>query len=95
MKEALEEWWHWLEGTKEPLLPSTDHKNLEYLRIAKRLDSRQACWSLFFTRFNSVLYYRPGSHNIKADALSRQSRQFQQEGDSAESPVTILPPSLL
>ena len=29
VKMALEEWWHWLEGTKERSLVLTDHKNLE------------------------------------------------------------------
>lgn len=91
VKLALEEWRHWLEGAKTPFLVWTDHKNLEYIRTAKRLDSRQARWSLFFTRFHSSLSYRPGSHNVKPDALSRQ---FLREDKPAESP-SILPPSCL
>lgn len=31
---------------------------------------RQARWALFFTGFNLILSYRPGSQNVKADALS-------------------------
>ncbi|XP_032882245.1 uncharacterized protein LOC116976461, partial [Amblyraja radiata] len=42
VKTALEEWRHWLEGTKQPFLVWTDHKNLEYIKSAKRLNSRQA-----------------------------------------------------
>ena len=49
----------------------TDHKNLQYIKKAKRLNSRQACWSLFFNRFDFSLSYRPGSKNTKPDALSR------------------------
>ena len=45
---ALEEWRHWLEGTQNPFLVWTDHKNLEYLKQAKRLNPRQARWALFF-----------------------------------------------
>ncbi|KAK3510406.1 hypothetical protein QTP70_005898 [Hemibagrus guttatus] len=71
VKLALEEWRHWLEGAKHPFTVLTDHKNLEYLRAAKRLNPRQARWALFFTRFTFTLSYRPGSKNIKADALSR------------------------
>ncbi|KAK3508516.1 hypothetical protein QTP70_031804, partial [Hemibagrus guttatus] len=71
VKLALEEWRHWLEGAKHPFSVLTDHKNLEYLRAAKRLNPRQARWALFFTRFTFTLSYRPGSKNIKADALSR------------------------
>ncbi len=48
MKSAMEEWRHWLEGSKHPFVVLTDHKNLEYLRSAKRLNPRQARWALFF-----------------------------------------------
>ncbi|KAK3525000.1 hypothetical protein QTP86_012572 [Hemibagrus guttatus] len=71
IKLALEEWRHWLEGEKHPFMVLTDHKNLEYLRDAKRLNPRQARWALFFTRFNFTISYRPGSKNVKADVLSR------------------------
>lgn len=50
----------------------TDHKNLEYLRTAKRINPHQAQWSLLFSRFHFTVTYRPGSKNVKADALSRQ-----------------------
>ncbi|KAI3351453.1 hypothetical protein L3Q82_020306, partial [Scortum barcoo] len=69
---ALQEWWHWLEGAEQPFLVWTDHKNLAYLRSAKRLNPRQARWALFLSRFEFTLTYRPGSHNTKPDALSRQ-----------------------
>lgn len=49
VKAALEEWRHWLEGAEQPFLVWTDHKNLEYIRKAKRLNSRQARWTLFFS----------------------------------------------
>ncbi|XP_034456240.1 uncharacterized protein LOC117770697 [Hippoglossus hippoglossus] len=39
---ALEGWRHWLEGAEQPFLVWTDHKNLEYIRTAKGLNSRQA-----------------------------------------------------
>ncbi|KAG1953646.1 retrotransposable element [Pimephales promelas] len=78
MKLALEEWHHWLEGAAEPFIILTDHKNLEYLRSAKRLNPRQARWALFFNRFNFTVTYRPGTKNTKADALSRQSEETAQ-----------------
>ncbi len=71
IKLALEEWRHWLEGAQHSFTVLTDHKNLQYLREAKRLNPRQARWALFFTRFNFTISYRPGPKNIKADALSR------------------------
>lgn len=72
MKAAFEEWRHWLEGTRLPFLVLTDHHNLEYIRSAKRLNPRQARWSLFFSRFDFKVTYQHGSKNGKADALSRQ-----------------------
>ncbi|KAK3542189.1 hypothetical protein QTP86_016990, partial [Hemibagrus guttatus] len=36
IKAALEEWRHWLEGARHPFQVLTDHRNLEYLRGAKR-----------------------------------------------------------
>ena len=89
VKLALEEWRHWLEGTEQPFVVWTDHKHLEYIRSAKRLNSRQARWALFFTRFDFSLSYRPGSKNIKPDALSRQ---FQPES-SPSHPESIIAPT--
>ncbi|KAI2646334.1 Transposon Tf2-9 polyprotein [Labeo rohita] len=48
MKAAIEEWRHWLEGATHPFQVITDHKNLEYIKGAKRLNPRQARWALFF-----------------------------------------------
>ncbi|KAL2093003.1 hypothetical protein ACEWY4_010315 [Coilia grayii] len=87
IKLALEEWRHWLEGTSVPFIVLTDHKNLEYIRSAKRLNPRQARWSLFFSRFNFSLSYRPGSRNVKPDVLSHL---FQKEDDNLQGPVPIL-----
>ncbi len=69
---ALGEWRHWLEGASVPFIVWTDHQNLEYIRSAKRLNARQARWALFFGRFEFSISFRPGSKNLKPDALSRQ-----------------------
>ncbi|KAK3556180.1 hypothetical protein QTP70_005583 [Hemibagrus guttatus] len=90
IKLALEEWRHWLEGAKHPFVVLTDHKNLEYLRAAKRLNPRQARWALFFTRFHFTISYRPGPKNVKADALSRLHGQE----EPSEEPEPILPEKL-
>lgn len=54
IKLALEEWRHWLEGAWHPFVVLTDHKKLQYLKEAKRLNPRQARWALFFTHSNLV-----------------------------------------
>lgn len=90
IKMALEEWRHWLEGAQHPFLVWTDHKNLEYVQKARRLNPRQARWALFFSRFDFVLSYRPGSKNQKPDALFR----LFQNTDHENTPATILPDSI-
>ncbi|KAG1925390.1 retrotransposable element [Pimephales promelas] len=90
IKLALEEWRHWLEGSGVPFIVWTDHKNLEYIRTGKRLNSRQARWALFFGRFDFTLSYRPGSKNIKPDALSR----IFDFSDRPSTPECILPETI-
>ncbi|KAI2646204.1 Transposon Tf2-9 polyprotein [Labeo rohita] len=91
VKLALEEWRHWLEGSGVPFIVWTDHKNLEYTRTAKRLNSRQARWALFFGRFNFTLSYRPGSKNVKPDSLSR----IFDHSDRPSTPESIFPETLI
>ncbi len=90
IKLDLEEWRHWLEGAKHPFTVLTDHKNLQYLGEAKRLNPRQARWALFFTRFNFKITYHPGPKNIKADALSRLHAPEEVE----DPPNSIIPESM-
>ncbi len=87
IKLALEEWRHWLEGAQHPFMVLTDHKNLQYLKEAKRLNPRQARWALFFTRFHFHFTYCPGTKNIRADALSR----LHAVPGTVDEPETVLP----
>ncbi|KAI2652522.1 Transposon Tf2-9 polyprotein [Labeo rohita] len=82
---TLGEWHHWLEGSAQPFLVWTDHKNFEFICSAKRLSSRQARWALFFDRFDFSTSYRPGSKNVQPDALSHQ---FEHPGE--ESPADAI-----
>jgi len=69
---AFEVWRHHLEGAKFPVQVLTDHKNLLYLRKPQRLSQRQVRWSLFLSRFDFRISYRPGEMGGKPDALSRR-----------------------
>lgn len=92
IKWAFEEWRHFLEGALHRVMVLTDHKNLMFLESAKRLNPRQARWALFFTRFDFCVTFRPGSKNIKADALSRSFHACQlPEGP----PEPILPANII
>jgi hypothetical protein len=70
---ALEEWRHLLEGAPDKFEIWTDHKNLEYFMSAKRLNRRQAHWSLTLAQFDFVMHHRPGKTMGKSDALSRRA----------------------
>ena len=63
LKLEKEERRHLLEGSALPFLVWIGHWNLEYVRKAKRLNPRQACWSLLFNHFNFTLLYRTSSHS--------------------------------
>jgi len=51
----------------------TDHKNLEYFMTAKKLNRRQARWSLHLARFDFLLHHRPERTMGKPDALLRRA----------------------
>ncbi len=82
VKLPLEEWHHWLEGSGLPFSVWTHHKNLEYIRSAKRLNSRQLV--LFFSgRFYFSISYRP-------DSKKHQTRCFSSYFLSFRVPVHFL-----
>lgn len=87
---ALEEWRHYLEGTKHKFEIWTDHRNLQYFRTAKKLNRRQARWSLYLSRFDFSLHHRPGKSSGKPDALSRRSDHSKGEEDNKD--VVLLKP---
>jgi len=89
---ALEEWRHFLEGARHPVEIWTDHKNLKYFMMAKKLNRRQARWSLYLARFDFKLTHRPGRSMGKPDALSW--RPDYGKGTSDNEDVILLRPEL-
>jgi len=70
---ALEEWRHFVEGVEHRCEIWTDHKNLQYFMTAKKLNRRQARWSLLLARFDFIMHHRPSKSMGKMDALSCRS----------------------
>ncbi len=66
-------------------------RTFEYIRAAKRLNSRQARWALFFGRFDFSISYCPGSKNIKPNALSRVFDR----SERPSSPEFIIPQKIV
>jgi len=89
---ALEEWRHFLEGATNKFEVWTDHKNLQYFRTSKKLNRRQARWSLYLSRFDFNLHHRPGRSMGKPDALSRRSDHGSGTGDNDN--LVLLSPEL-
>jgi hypothetical protein len=87
---ALEDWRHFLEGAHHKFEIWTDHKNLEYFMTAKKLNRRQARWSLYLSRFNFAMHHRPGHSMGKSDTLSRRADHGTGAGDNSN--VTLLRP---
>jgi len=85
---ALEEWRHFLEGAQHLVEIWTDHKNLEYFMIAKKLNRRQARWSLYLACFDFKLVHHPGRFMGKPDALSR--RPDHSKGTSDNEDIVLL-----
>jgi len=90
---VLEEWRHFLEGARHLVEIWTDHKNLEYFMTAKKLNCRQACWSLYLARFDFKLIHRLGRSMGKPDALSR--RPDHGKGTSDNEDIVLLQPELI
>jgi hypothetical protein len=70
----------------------TDHKNLEYFRVAQKLNHQQARWSLYLSRFDFTSHHKPGRSMGKLDALSRRADHGSGQGDNDN--LTLLAPEL-
>jgi len=90
---ALEEWRYFLEGATHLVEIWTDHKNLEYFMTAKKLNHRQARWSLHLARFNFLLHHCPGRAMGKPDALSRRADHGNRASDNEN--VVLFRPEFL
>ena len=84
----MEEWRHFLEGSELRFEVWTDHKNLEYFWTAKKLNQRQACWSLFLAHFDFILHHQPRKSMGKPDALSQRADHG--TGSNDNSNITLL-----
>ena len=71
--QRLESWKHLLKGVQSKFEIWTNHKNLEYFMKVQKLNRRQACWTLYLSRFDFILKYVSGARMRKVDRLSRRS----------------------
>jgi len=90
---VLEEWRHFLEGATHLVEIWTDHKNLEYFMMAKKLNCCQARWSLHLARFDFLLHHRPGHTIGKLDVLLRRADHGNRVLDNKN--IVLLRPEVL
>ena len=69
---GLENQRHLLEGAKFKFKVWTGYKNLEYFIKVQKLNRRQACWALYFSRFNLTLKHMLDTKMEKTDKLSQR-----------------------
>jgi len=62
-----------VEGTEHHCKIWTDHKNHQYFMMAKKLNQRQARWSLLLAHFDFIMHHRPRKSMGKTNDLSRCS----------------------
>lgn len=87
---ALEEWRHYLQGSPHTTTVFSDHKNLTFYREARKLNRRQARWSLYLSEFDVKLIHLPGNKMVQSDALSRRP-DFTPAEDNDNEDVVMLP----
>ena len=90
---ALKSWHHYLHGSPFPAQVFTDHKNLTYFHQPQALIRRQARWLIDLADFDLKMVHIPGKLLASPDALSHRP-DLLPTGDSDNTNVTLLPPSL-
>ena len=86
---ALTDWRHYLIGSPHPVYIRSDHKNLTYFRTAKKLNRRQARWSLFLSEFDIKLEHVPGTKMVISDTLLHRPDLFQEENNNDNMTLTL------
>ena len=82
---AFKHWRPLLEGATHPVQVITDYRNLVYFTTNRLLNYRQTEWSEFLSRFDFKITYRLGTLHGKADALTRQQDEREEESEEHQA----------
>ncbi len=70
---CFEQWRAELQSVELFINVFTDHKNLEYFMIIKKLNRRQIRWAEFLAEFDFKIAYQSDKKNDKTNALTKRS----------------------
>lgn len=72
--------------TEIPIEIYSDHQNLQFFTVNKRLSRRQACWSEKIEPDRFKIHFRPGVNNGKPDSMTRGPEFAIEAGVTREQP---------
>ena len=84
---SLQKWRQYVEGS--PILVRSDHESLKYFHTQKDLGRRLTRFADDIAHFNVVIVYRPGKHQLAADALSRRAGHDEPSDDKTLAPLFV------
>ena len=87
--KALAHWRPHVAATKDPVTILTDHVNLLYWKIPRKVNRRVARWFMELQDYNLIIKHVPGKIHAAADMLSRPPGVDQGEDDNTD--VILLP----
>ena len=90
--KALKHWRPHLAATEIPVTILTDHTNLTFWKNPQNVNRRVAQWFAFLQDYNLIIKHVPGKLHAAANMLSRPP--VQDRGETDNSNLTLLPPSL-
>ena len=77
--EVLEWWRAYLQEAKHQTIIKSDHKNLQYFIIMKKLNEWQAWWAETLAEYDFIIQYCKKKNNNWANILSRKSDFIKKE----------------
>ena len=82
--EALEWWKAYLQEVKHQTIIKSDHKNLQYFMMTKKLNEWQAWWAEILADYDFIIQYCKRKNNSWADILSRRSDFIKRKTEEKE-----------
>jgi hypothetical protein len=89
---ALQKWRGYIEGA--PILVRTDHESVKHFLTQKHLGRRLARFADDVAHFEVETMYRPGKHQLVADALSRRKGLKELPDSETLTPLFVAPMDL-